>query len=214
MLLCTTDMRSESIRNVFVVCIALGHRFGIESLSHAELELIQRRLSGALNSMGELGPNIEYLAKALGLAGGLTIKIEDQQPISTSSVDVPAGYKSVGWIKLQEAELVLKASETRTHLAASGATPSFRVEYFDPNSIEARKFHSTTRLVRLRRGEESKSFWIRPEEAATIVEAWTSAKSLEFAHLDYGNGGLVQFHEPTSEASVRFRSCTRLLRKY
>jgi hypothetical protein len=213
-LYCIKDSKSESLRDVFSFCLAMGHRVGVERFSHQETELIQSRLTNCLNSMGELGLNLDFLLRALGELGGLKIEISASTSQTAPSAEVPAGYKSVGWIKLQEAELILKAAEAKTSQTSSATPPTFRVDYFEPTSPEARKYYSTTRLVRLRRGEVSKSLWIRAEEAETIIEAWSAEKSINFAHIAYGNGGTVDYFEPNSEVAQRFRSCTRLLRKY
>ena len=213
-LYCIKDAQSESVRDVFSLCLAMGHRVGAERFAQHETELIQSRLTHCLNSMGELGLNLEFLLRALGNQGGLTIEVSASTSPAAPSSEVPAGFKSVGWIKLQEAELILKALEAKASQAPSATNPTFRVEYFEQTSLEARKYHSTTRLIRLRKGEVSKSFWIRAEEAEMIIESWSTGKSINFAHVGYGNGGTVEYHDPKSEVAQRFRSCTRLLRKY
>lgn len=211
---CTDSPDSESLRRIFSVCLAAGHTLGVENLSQSELELIEIRIAHCLNTMGSLGLNFENLMNALSSAGGLKIEIDSNPHSDAGSSEIPLGFKSVGWIKPAEAQLVIDSHTSKTDLSAEEKGQSFRVEYFDPGSPEAKKYHSSTKLVRLRRGDVSKSFWIRFEEAESIIESFNSAKSIEFAHLNYGNGGLVQYFDPNSDSAKRFRSSTRLLRRY
>ena len=190
-----------------IVCFSGGHCQDSTELQPDILRLILSRGRLTLESLGDFSQAADWLSDTVRVETSASTSI---QLVDLSSTPVPSGYKSVGWIKPSEAQAVLaaQASSANQNLSDFGGSSKVSVRYHESASNEATKYHSQFELVRT-----NKSFWIRPEEALAILEAFEMKKPIGFQHLHFGNGGLVEFYDVSHPAAARFRSQTRLLRK-
>lgn len=70
--------------------------------------------------------------------------------VKASRVRALGTIRVLGWIRLEEATAVIKANKTRSDLFFDHINhgKGGKIEYFSPDSIEAKTFKSTTRLLR------------------------------------------------------------------
>jgi hypothetical protein len=133
-----------------------------------------------------------------------------------ASVPVPTGYKNVAWIKNHEALAIERAYERKKDISVEKPAGNiiFTAKYFAPESKEAKKYYASVQALRIRTlGNDRVVGWIRHEEALAIIEANANKADLEFEHISYGKGGIVEYFHPDSIEVKTFKSTTRLLRK-
>ena len=138
-----------------------------------------------------------------------------QTEMFATSAPVPAGYKNIAWIKEYEAQAIVMAYERQKSIPVVGKS---RKQYFEAiwhrGTEEAKKFHADVQANRFRSGNFHKTLgWIRKEEAESILLALREEKSLEFEHVNFGKGGIVEYFHPASQVALTYKSRTRLLRK-
>ncbi|MDQ7903518.1 hypothetical protein RB614_03195 [Phytohabitans sp. ZYX-F-186] len=128
-------------------------------------------------------------------------------------VPVPEGYRSVGWIRIIEAEAAAEAYRIRTDVPVrEHGTITGWARYHDGDTAEARKFHANVLVVRTRSAGERFVCWIREHEAAGIIQADRRGSTVPLSEPGGGWVGRVEYFPPSSEAAKRYRSTTRLLR--
>jgi hypothetical protein len=128
---------------------------------------------------------------------------------------IPKGFRSIAWIRFYEAEAIIHAYKTQSDFELKSESQSvvLKCNFFADDSEEKRKFKANVQAIRVNNQNQRVIGWIRPEEARAVVEANTSLKDVDFAHLKFGNGGKVQYFSPELEVAKKYRSTTRLLRK-
>ncbi|SCG67769.1 Sigma-70, region 4 [Micromonospora coxensis] len=139
---------------------------------------------------------------------------EPQDQVSDDgSVSVPAGYRSVGWVRPHEAEAAVLAYQLHSDVPMhDGDKISGWARYVDDSSGDASKFRANVMLARARSQGERIVCWIREHEAFSVVQAAAERRSMSVRGPDGVTTGLVQYFPPGSEAAERYRSTTRLLR--
>ena len=175
-------------------------------------QLIKARLSLALDQLGFLGVNLGFL----DASKVPQINVEIAAPTDSSDVPVPEGYRSVGWIKPDEAETVIKCFETKIdqELINEKGRVVFVARYVPDSDPNSRKYHSNCEASRIKINGGGRKMWIRDDEARAVREANELRKTVPYSHIGFGNGGLVEYFEPSHPAAKRYLSTTRLLRRY
>jgi hypothetical protein len=187
-----------------LVCATGEHVRDAQNFSRKEFDIIDKRILFALESMGTVGNNLQLLS-------GVEFEVK-QNSSPDESFALPEGFKLVAWLKYFEAEAIIKSYGTKGTITVGGESgnSNFQAMFFPDNHPDAVKYHANCQATRGSRGWRK---WIRLEEAQAIVEANLSKKDVEFAHLKYGNGGIVKYFPPTHPDAKRFRSTTMLLRR-
>jgi hypothetical protein len=203
-LLVVESESDPSSNNSKLVCATGEHVRDSLNFSRKEFDVIDNRLLFALENMGTVGKNLQLLS-------GATFELRHSAATEETST-LPEGFKLVAWLKYFEAEAIIKCYKTEENISVGGVAgnSNFEATYFPDNHPDALKYHANCQVARGSRGWRK---WIRLEEAQAIIEANLSKKDVEFAHLKYGNGGLVRYFPPTHPDAKRFRSTTMLLRR-
>lgn len=141
--------------------------------------------------------------------------IGENNNASQIGVPIPAGFRSVAWIRQYEAEAIASAYDSFRTIMLRDETGSltFEAEYFAEGQPEVLKFRSNVKATRYRPSGSRVIGWIRKEEASAILDSYREARDVGFDHVSEGLGGVVQYFEPDSEAAKQYLSCTRLLRR-
>jgi hypothetical protein len=128
---------------------------------------------------------------------------------------IPAGYRSVAWVRPYEARAIKYSFETKSDHKVKNDSGDviFECLYFNDDAYEVRKFKSNVQAIRINDQNRRVVGWIRREEAKAIIEAEENRADVEFGHIKAGNGGLIQFFPEHLEVVKKYRSSTRLLRK-
>jgi hypothetical protein len=170
------------------------------------MSLIQERATFNLEQNGALGDNFTPIISSIEVK-----VISDLAPANAYDVAIPNGYKSVGWIKLAEAEAIIKCiddKQTVTVFNAKGVA-TFIATYFAEGSSEHRKFGSTCEAQRIRSGWTK---WVRRHEAQAVLESNKSRKDITTVESASQSGCIVQYFPPESPQAQKFFSSFRLLR--
>ncbi|MGI5246659.1 AAA domain-containing protein [Dactylosporangium sp. CA-139066] len=135
------------------------------------------------------------------------------EPDANDFAEVPAGYRSIAWIRPHEALAALEAYDRTvdTPIRHEGKVAGW-ARYYQSASEEARKYRANVMVQRAHPSGAKFVCWIRPHEAKAILVA---AKHHQDAPVLDSRGnvvGLVQYFPATSPTVERFRSVTRLLR--
>jgi hypothetical protein len=204
LLLVVESDSDPSSNNSKLVCVTGEHLRESLNFSRKEFDIIDSRLIFMLEGMGTVGKNLQLLS---GAKFELT---QSTLPEETSAL--PVGFKLVAWLKYFEAEAIIECYKTEQNISVGGVSgnSNFEATFFPDNHPDSVKYHANCQVARGSRGWRK---WIRLEEAQAIIEANLSKKDVEFAHLKYGNGGLVRYFPPTHPDAKRFRSTTMLLRR-
>jgi hypothetical protein len=122
----------------------------------------------------------------------------------------------VGWIRPSEAVAIRDAYSSRSSqvLKSSDGAVIFEAAYFPDGHEDAITFKANVKATRIRSKGPKVLGWIRFEEARSILESDFLKRSIEFEHIKFGHGGLVEYFDEGSEAAKMYRSCTRLLRRH
>ncbi|WP_322748245.1 MULTISPECIES: AAA domain-containing protein [unclassified Frankia] len=129
-------------------------------------------------------------------------------------VPVPDGYRRVAWLRPSEAAAVLQALAARQDRqvpAADGNVASI-VQYFAPDTAEARKYRANALVVRQRRAGNKLIAWIREHEANAVLAAARAESDVTVIDGQGHITGLVNFFPAGSVEATTYRSVTRLLR--
>lgn len=210
--LCIEDTENPNFETIKCICITGLHVRPIQDLSLDEQKLIRQRATFALDELGKLGVNISPLLASSDLELSVTIAQTPENSESTS-VPVPAGYKTVGWIKLSEAQAIAATFEGNANQSCYDKNGKEILEtiWHPDGDPMVKKYHSNCEVIRKKSG---KRMWVRLEEAQAVIEANQLESSVDFRHIDFGGGGLAEFFPSTHPAAKKFRSNVRLLRKY
>ncbi|MGC5020345.1 sigma factor-like helix-turn-helix DNA-binding protein [Micromonospora sp. DT47] len=138
---------------------------------------------------------------------------DDQLSAGRGWVPVPAGYRSVGWVRPHEAEAAVLAYQLHADVPVhDGDRITGWARYVDDSSMDASRFRANVTVVRSRTHGERIVCWIREHEAFSITQAATEERSVSILGPDDTTTGLVEYFQPGSAAAERYRSTTRLLR--
>ncbi|MGC3859894.1 sigma factor-like helix-turn-helix DNA-binding protein [Micromonospora chersina] len=186
-----------------------------ESRSEAfELSLVEADLPTSLDPEGDAAPHADDLhgnsvntKDAVGGDGG------PDEDSSAAWVPVPAGYRSVGWVRPHEAEAAVLAYQLHADVPVhDGDEITGWARYVDEASTRALDLNANVKLVRTRGQSERIACWIREHEAFSVTQASAERRSVAVTGPDGEAAGLVEYFQPGSEEATRFLSSTRLLR--
>ncbi|MCF0093090.1 sigma factor-like helix-turn-helix DNA-binding protein [Micromonospora sp. MH99] len=136
-----------------------------------------------------------------------------EEDSSAAWVPVPAGYRSVGWVRPHEAEAAVLAYQLHADVPVhSGDEITGWARYVDEASTNNFNSHANVKLVRTRAQGERIACWIREHEAFSVTQASAERRSITVTGPDGETAGLVEYYRPGSEEAERFLSSTRLLR--
>jgi hypothetical protein len=112
--LCIEDTVNPDFETIKFICITGLHTRSIRDFSLEEQKIVRQRAIFALDELGELGINVTPLlaSHAVELNVVLTQNLEVSE---TTNVPLPEGYKTVGWIKLSEAQLIAATFQTKVN---------------------------------------------------------------------------------------------------
>jgi hypothetical protein len=198
-----------------LIDLALAHQHLIEDrfreVSRGGLSAAIRRTHALVANLVAKAPTTSKPRASNAVAGNGSMKVQEDNETA-----VPDGYRNVSWIRLYEARAVQEAFNQKRTIEVSDQQSRlvFRAEYFGDDTAEARKWKSNVCAVRIRKSGNSRTIgWIRREEARAVIQADEEKTSIEFRHVHAGNGGLVEYFEPTSATAQKYLSSTRLLRR-
>lgn len=174
--------------------------------------VIKSRLDLALDQLGVLGINLGFL----DASKVPQIQVEIGGVSESSDVPLPEGFRSVGWIKPDEAATVIKCFATKSNqeLTNEKGRVVFVARYVPDSDPDSRKYHSNCEASRVKVNGGGRKMWIRESEALAVREADELRRTIEYSHTGFGNGGIVEYFEPSHPAAKRYLSTTRLLRRY
>lgn len=211
---------------IALICLAGRRLVNVAEVPLTEQHLLHDRLRN-LVEVGLFGAATESTSKLLRRTAGEAMILHavvqgakqslagDRSTPSSENVPVPPGFRSVAWLRPNEARAVVEAYERRAPVVTMAADGGLiaRAEWHEADSEEALLYRAQVRLVRGRKSGEKAVGWIRPEEAEAVIEAERSEQDVDFAHRAYGKGGRVNFFALGSPTATRYRSPTRLLRR-
>ena len=117
------------------------------------------------------------------------------------SADRP--FKVVCWMKPEEAEVVAQAYATQADArATTGAGTEVEAVWFGPDHPDAVKYRAGVCMLRHRRSGDPRRMWIREEEVLAVLDAYESAETVEYQHVQHGSGGRA-VHHPDDAPEVR-----------
>ncbi|MGW0231534.1 AAA domain-containing protein [Actinopolymorpha singaporensis] len=129
------------------------------------------------------------------------------------SHNVPAGYKSVAWLRPEEAEAALHAYNGRRDVPVrKNNKVTGWARYHSSGTDLARKYLANVLVERAGAAGPRIVCWVRDYEATAVVRAARTKQDLPFKGTAGRRPGLVQYFPPDSDSARRFRSVTRLLR--
>lgn len=211
---------------ITLICLAGPRLINVSEVPLTEQHLLYDRLRNLVEVglfEAATGRTHELLRRTAGeamirqaVAQGAKQSPKGDRPTRASeNVPVPPGFRSVAWLRPNEARVVVEAYERRAPVVATSADGGLiaRAEWHEAESEEALLYRAQVRLVRGRKSGEKTVGWIRPEEAEAVIEAERSEQDVDFAHRAYGKGGRVNFFALGSPTATRYRSPTRLLRR-
>ncbi|MCL7458596.1 sigma factor-like helix-turn-helix DNA-binding protein [Micromonospora echinofusca] len=165
-------------------------------------------------SEGDREPHVPYRRTAS--AGADDVTQDDgvlQEDSATVWVPVPAGYRSVGWVRPHEAEAAVLAYQLHADVPVhDGDEITGWARYVDGASTNAFDLQANVKLVRTRPQGERITCWIKEHEAFSVTQAAAEGRSVAVTGPDGETTGLVEYYQPDGEEARRFLSSTRLLR--
>jgi len=163
---------------------------------------------------------VSKIFQIIGTDQGTTAEIETElkfAKLAAAKLDapVPDGYRNIAWIRKYEAEAILQTykNEKSVALRDDSGRVFFESTFFTLESSEAKKFRANACAVRHRASGTRLVGWIRREEARAVLDAIEKQKTIEFSHIKFGSGGMVQYFPEDSAQARKYLSTTRLLRK-
>ncbi|WP_199733531.1 AAA domain-containing protein [Micromonospora sp. BL4] len=138
---------------------------------------------------------------------------EQRETEDDPDAPVPAGYRSVAWLRPYEAGAVISSYRHRQDVPVRHDGKMLGWARFHPiTSAEARKHRANVRIDRAEPGGPRVVCWVRQNEAKAVVEAARNRQDSPVEDRDGSPEGMVQYFAPGSAAANRYRSVTRLLR--
>ena len=132
---------------------------------------------------------------------------------TASFLEVPAGFRSVAWLRPEEAESALHAYSGR------GDVPIWKnhkvtgwARYHRSDTELARKYRANVHIERMGAAGPRIVCWVRDYDANAVIDAVRLRRDVPFDGAVGRRPGLVQYFPPDSDSAKRFRSVTRLLR--
>lgn len=210
-LIAATDDTSE-VSQTGILCLAGLHLIKAANFGLVAAGLIKSRLNLALEQMGFLGTNLNFFDSSK--APTITVSVTSQE--ISSDVPLPSGFKSVGWIKRAEADVVIKCYQEKSdqELTNASGRVTFVARFVPDTDGDARKYHANCEASRLSTKGVGKRMWLRESEVRAVREANDLGKDIEYSHAGFGSGGLVQFFHENHPAARKYFSTTRLLRRF
>jgi hypothetical protein len=134
---------------------------------------------------------------------------QDPQIVS----DVPAGYRSIAWLRPHEAEAALAAYATRRDVPIlhDGKAAGW-ARFYGDSTDEARTYRANVVIHRAGANGARVVCWAKQAEAQATVEAARLHRDVPTLRPDGSPQGLVQYFVPESDEAKRYRSVTRILR--
>ena len=112
-------------------------------------------------------------------------------------------FKVVCWMKPEEAQVVAEAYATETSVrTTTGAGSEVEAVWYGPDHPDAITYRAGVCMLRHRRSGDPRRMWIRREEALAVIEAYESAETVEYVHVQHGTGGRA-VHHPDDAPEVR-----------
>ncbi|MEU4550753.1 AAA domain-containing protein [Micromonospora violae] len=161
------------------------------------------------------------VATSLPTSAGPVNAVSDSHPLESEQQEtdddpdapVPAGYRSVAWLRPYEAGAVIGSYRHRQDVPVRHDGKVLGWARFHPiTSAEARKHRANVRIDRAELGGPRVICWVRQNEAKAVVEAARNRQDSLVEDRDGSPEGMVQYFAPGSAAANRYRSVTRLLR--
>lgn len=210
-LIAATDATTD-VSKTAMVCLTGKDIVRSPNYQIAVSSLVKLRLNLALDQLGVLGVNLGFL----DASKVPQVRVEVSSPGESADVPLPEGFRAVGWIKPEEAETVIRCFETKAdgELRNGKGNVVFVARYVADSHPDAKKYHSNCEASRIKLGGQGRRMWIRESEARAVREANALRETVEYSHSDYGQGGLVEYFEPSHPAAKKYLSTTRLLRRY
>jgi hypothetical protein len=144
---------------------------------------------------------------------GTDVTATDSEDRPADWVPVPDGYRSVGWVRVAEAQAAVEAYRRQRDIPVLKEATMVGWARYDPNnSGKGRLLDAEVQLVRVSRHRERTVCWIAEYEAAAIISADTRGRAVMFSPPGKNWSGRVEYYPPSSGPAAQFRSTTRLLR--
>jgi len=124
-------------------------------------------------------------------------------------VPVPDGYRSVAWIRADEAEAVSAAYSNSVDVPVGDSATVTGWARYHPATDDA---PAKVLLVRIRTNGERSVAWVLDHEATAITQADKRMRTTPVNGPDGRWTGLVEYFTPDSSETQRFHSTTRLFR--
>jgi hypothetical protein len=139
--------------------------------------------------------------------------LEAEDVEQATFADIPAGYRSIAWVRPHEALAALDAYQVRsdTPVRHEGKVVGW-ARFRRSDTSEARQYRANVELVRSYPTGSRTVCWIRRHEAKAVVAAAEHRRDKPIRDARANDVGLVQYYPAASPTAQRFRSVTRLLR--
>ncbi|WP_203839248.1 hypothetical protein [Winogradskya humida] len=140
-------------------------------------------------------------------------RVESVDHHAPDGLPVPDGYRSVGWIRVSEAQAAVDAYRLRrdtpvlTHNVIVGWA-----RYYPNKSASVNTFDAAVHLARMTDHHESIVCRITEYEAAAVINAATRGRTVMISPPGKNWSGRVEYYPRNSSAALRLDSTTRLLR--
>jgi len=216
------------LSHLLLVCISENRSYSPMELSHETLVTLEADCSDFFANIGsdiaqatlELetitknnSPEIKPAKLIDEVEPALITKVRTENPLKVA-VEVPEGYRNIGWIRDYEAEAIADAYKSSKSVSVLSNGKSIFLAEFVDDEIQVQKYRASVNALRIRPNGNRKGVgWIRLEEAEAIIKATISQSNVEFQHKKFGKGGIVEFFSSESREAITYRSTTRLLRK-
>ncbi|MGC5020344.1 AAA domain-containing protein [Micromonospora sp. DT47] len=138
---------------------------------------------------------------------------EEQETEDYPDASVPAGYRSVAWLRPYEAGAVISSYRHRQDVPVRHEGKVLGWARFHAiTSAEARRHRANVRIDRAEPDGPRVVCWVRQNEAKAVLDAARARQDSPVEDRDGSPDGMVQYFAPGSAAAIRYRSVTRLLR--
>ncbi|MGH3931570.1 MAG: AAA domain-containing protein [Pseudonocardiaceae bacterium] len=215
------DVESEVVAVPLTVAVAPSHESTSAKSDDVVIksEVHRHAIPARLSLVKELAPAVApaqpEVVAATPKASRSAVRDETDPKSVVVDAVLPDGYRGLAWLREHEAAGVLKALQLRCDVevpALNGNIPSL-IRYFPPGSVQARKYHACTLVVRHRSAGDRWVGWIREYEAHAVLQAVAMETDVEVRNETGKHVGLIRYYPPGSDIAKKYRSTTRLLRR-